>query len=385
MKTNSILFRLLPIMLLVFTCFGGSMNVWGQTSTQNFGTGTGTHESITGSTTFLPNPTSGTTWARSGNNSPYPPIVLATASNPLGTTGAYLRAVASSSTSVSKFSPMIDYTGSPEFYTSFKVLFGDASAGATATTGDWSFFQGAGATYSNVNGFSSAHVFVGLQFTFGDGGAIALKYRVTGSDRWSDKALTTLSSATVYTIEIVGNNKLEGTINYSYADVSQTVAVQKFDLYINGILVGDDLAVSALPAGTSINSATFIGISSVSNVANIFVDDVIVYNAVPGSIVGTTTVSRPTFREDAISVYPAQNSNNMILKVDATAIMDYQSMSYQLYDINGKLLQNEMIADNLTTIVMDNLKPSIYFVKVVGVTPGNASQQELKTLKVVRN
>jgi NADH/NAD ratio-sensing transcriptional regulator Rex len=132
-----------------------------------------------------------------------------------------------------------------------------------------------------VNGYTGADIFNGLQFYFGDGGTVALTYRV--QNRWSG-TLKTLSYANVYKIEIVGNNKTEGAINYSYNGELQTVAVQKFDLYINGTKVGDDLAVSNLPVGTSIDSATFIGTESISNVANIFVDDVIVYNSVPSSI-----------------------------------------------------------------------------------------------------
>jgi archaellum component FlaF (FlaF/FlaG flagellin family) len=283
MKTKSSFYRSLTMMLMVFVFSGGTINVCAQTSTQNFEKETGTHESITGSTSFLPNPPNGTTWARSGNNTPKPPIVMATKSNPLGTSGAYVRAVASSTTSVTKFSPIVGYTGGAEFYTSFKVLFGDASAKATATSGIWSFYQGSGPTYSNVNDFAGADVFTGLQFTFGAGGAIALTYRVSGPNRWSS-TISTLSSATAYKIEIVGNNKSSGTINYTYNGASQTVAVQKFDLYVDGKKVGDDLAVANLPAGASINSNTFIGTLSTSNVANIFLDDLVVYNAVPSSI-----------------------------------------------------------------------------------------------------
>jgi len=259
--------------------------VQGQTSIQNFGSGTGSQTSQTGSAAFIPNPTtSGTSWARAGAVTPNAPIVLATASNPLGTTGAYVRAVASSSGSVSKFSPMVGYTGSTEFYTSFKVLFGDASAGSTATSGIWTFYQGNGAMYGDANDFSGAQVFTGLRFTYGAGGVITLNNRAGGS--WNTTGLTTstYSSATIYTIEIVGNNKTSGTISYIYNGVSQTVAVQKFDLYINGTLVGDDLAEAALPANTNITSNTFIGISSTLNVANVFVDDVVVYNTVPAAI-----------------------------------------------------------------------------------------------------
>jgi len=115
---------------------------FGQTSVQNFGTTTGSHASQIGSTIFIPAPTSGTTYARSGIAAASATINLVTATNPLGTTGAYVRAVASTSTSITKISPVVAYTGSTEFYSSFKVLFGDASASNTATTGIWTFYQG---------------------------------------------------------------------------------------------------------------------------------------------------------------------------------------------------------------------------------------------------
>jgi Peptidase family C25/Fibronectin type III domain len=290
-----------------------------QTSTQNFGAGTGSQTSQTGSTVFIPNPTSGTTWARAGATAPNAPIVLATASNPLATTGAYVRGVAAFNTSVSKFSPMVAYTGGTEFYTSFKVLFGDSAASNTATTGSWNFYQGAGVMYADANDFSGAQVFTGLRFTYGAAGALNLTYRGGAAFITTGLTTTAFNQATVYTIEIVGNNKTSGTINYSYSGNAQTVAVQKFDLYINGTLVGDDLAEAALPANTSINSNTFIGISSTSNVANVFVDDVVVYNAVPASIGTTPTIttsvaSLPNF--GAVTV--GSNSSEQSYTVSAT-------------------------------------------------------------------
>ena len=269
---------ILPILGLLLSVQG----IWAQTSVQNFGTATGAHTSTTGSAAFLPNPTSGTTWARAGGSGS---VNLVTASNPLGTAGAYVRGVASSTGAVDKFSPWVAYTGGTEFYTSFKVLFGDASAGSTATSGVWTYNQGAGAMYSDANDFAGAQVFTRLIFTYGTGGAIALSYR-NGSTASSTAGLTTtsLSSATIYTIEIVGNNKTSGTINYTYAGGAQSVAVQKFDLYLNGSLIGDDLSQAAFPVNSAVASGTFIGTASASNVANIFVDDAIVYNAVPATI-----------------------------------------------------------------------------------------------------
>lgn len=256
----------------------------GQTSSQLFGTGTGSHTSQTGTTAFIPNPGSGTTWTRAGATAPNAPIVLANTGNPLGTSGSYVRAVASTSTSVTKFSPWVGYTGGTEFYTSFKILFGDAGGGNTASSGNWSFYQGAGTMYSDASDFAGAQVFTGLRFTYATGGVINLTYRAGGSFVTTGLTQTSLTAGSVYTVEIVGNNKTSGTINYLYAGIPQTVAVQKFDLYLNGVLIGDELAEALLPANTAINSGTFIGISSTANAANVFVDDVITYNAVPAAM-----------------------------------------------------------------------------------------------------
>lgn len=259
-----------------------------QTSVQDFGVGTGSYTSQTGSTAFLPNPTSGTTWTRAGATAPNAPVNLQNTSNPLGTSGSYVRAVASASTSVCKFSPMVSYTASTEFYTSFKVLFGNSTGGNTgATDGSWNFYQGNGTMYSDAGDFAGAQVFTGLRFSFTATGTVNLTYRAGGSFVNTGLTTSSFNQATVLNIEIVGNNKTSGTINYLYNGNAQSVAVQKFDLYVNGVLIGNDLAEALLPANTNVLSSTFIGLSSTANTANIFADDVVVYNAVP-SCIGTT-------------------------------------------------------------------------------------------------
>lgn len=119
------------IVLLLILFFSG--NVWGQTSVQNFGTTAASNTSQTGSATIIPNPTSGTTYARAGATAPNAPVAVSTGTNPLGTTGAFLKATSSSSASVTKATPILSYTSSTEFYTSFKMLCGDSNAGNTAT------------------------------------------------------------------------------------------------------------------------------------------------------------------------------------------------------------------------------------------------------------
>ena len=86
----------------------------------------------------------------------------------------------------------------------------------------------------------------------------------------------------------------------------------------------------------------------------------------------------------SVTAYPNPTTDYLQLKVDASTTLSIQSMSYQLYDMNGKLLQNEKITGKQTRIVMSNLVPAIYFVKVVK-TNHDLPQQEVKTFKIIKN
>lgn len=77
----------------------------------------------------------------------------------------------------------------------------------------------------------------------------------------------------------------------------------------------------------------------------------------------------------SVSAYPNPTTDYLTLRIDE---FDISSLSYQLYDINGKLLLNEKITGNQTSIVMSNLVPSTYFVKVI---QGN---KEVKTFKIIK-
>ena len=81
----------------------------------------------------------------------------------------------------------------------------------------------------------------------------------------------------------------------------------------------------------------------------------------------------------SVTAYPNPTTDYLTLSIDASTTLSIQSMSYQLYDMNGKLLQSEKITGNQTSIVMSNLVPANYFVKV---TQGN---KEVKTFKIIKN
>ncbi len=77
-----------------------------------------------------------------------------------------------------------------------------------------------------------------------------------------------------------------------------------------------------------------------------------------------------------VSAYPNPTIDYLTLSV---ADFDATKLSYQLYDIGGKLLRSEKITSTQTSIVMSNLLPATYFVKIIG------SNKELITFKIIKN
>ena len=78
----------------------------------------------------------------------------------------------------------------------------------------------------------------------------------------------------------------------------------------------------------------------------------------------------------SVSAYPNPTTDFLNLKVGN---YDNTNLSYQLFDISGKLLETKKLEGNQTNIVMSNLVPATYFVKV---TDGN---KEVKTFKIIKN
>jgi len=81
---------------------------------------------------------------------------------------------------------------------------------------------------------------------------------------------------------------------------------------------------------------------------------------------------------DASTSLSIQSMSN---QKDASTSLSIQSMSYQLYDIQGKILQNQKITGYRTSIDMNNLVPSTYFVKVI---QENKANKAVKTFKVIK-
>ena len=77
-----------------------------------------------------------------------------------------------------------------------------------------------------------------------------------------------------------------------------------------------------------------------------------------------------------VTAYPNPATDFLTLSIGE---FDMSNLSFQLYDMQGKLLQNEKITANQTSIVMSNLVPATYFVKVI---QGN---KKVKTFKIIKN
>jgi hypothetical protein len=77
----------------------------------------------------------------------------------------------------------------------------------------------------------------------------------------------------------------------------------------------------------------------------------------------------------SVTAYPNPTTDYLTLCISE---FDISNVSYHLYDMQGRLLQSEKITDKLTSIVMGNLVPATYFVKVI------QANKEVKTFKIIK-
>ena len=77
----------------------------------------------------------------------------------------------------------------------------------------------------------------------------------------------------------------------------------------------------------------------------------------------------------SVTAYPNPTTDYLTLEVKE---FEFSTLSFQLYDMSGKLLQSEKITGSQTSIVMSNLVPAKYFVKVI------QENKEVKTFKIIK-
>ncbi|MCJ7449782.1 MAG: T9SS type A sorting domain-containing protein [Bacteroidales bacterium] len=77
-----------------------------------------------------------------------------------------------------------------------------------------------------------------------------------------------------------------------------------------------------------------------------------------------------------IMVYPNPAQDFIILKIKNYEV---ENLRYQLYDINARLIQDYKVEGQETNILMQNLFPATYFLKVTD------NNQGIKTFKIIKN
>ena len=78
----------------------------------------------------------------------------------------------------------------------------------------------------------------------------------------------------------------------------------------------------------------------------------------------------------SVSAYPNPTTDYLTVKVEN---YETANLKYQVFDINGKLLQTVKATGTETNIETNNLVPANYFVKVLD------KQNEIKTFKIIKN
>tara|TARA_R110000751_G_scaffold307580_2_gene429611 strand:- start:2759 stop:3262 length:504 start_codon:yes stop_codon:yes gene_type:complete len=75
-------------------------------------------------------------------------------------------------------------------------------------------------------------------------------------------------------------------------------------------------------------------------------------------------------------IFPNPTANKIQLQLQ---LEDKNKLSYQLYDINGKLLQSEEILEFTTEVQLSQFPNSVYFLKII------RNNNLLKTFKILKN
>jgi len=266
------------MVLLSVSLVSAPCTIRAQPWSYDFGSSTGSFSNGV-STTFLP---------LTGSNGGTPRVRIGTAGGsfnlenqaiPFGT-GVYLRGVAATTTSVNKFS-VFDYTPGKACTLRFRLRLGAADGSASAASGTWYLFVGDSASFSDNSIFTGKHVFAGLQWQFGAPGVIVTQVR--SGNIWSAAGLTgtPFAQGTTSIVELYGNNSTS-SIPYSHGG-TQTIGANTLDLWIDGVLAGDDLPKGGLGADADIDSWMLYGVSSTANAATIFLDDISYVNAIADS------------------------------------------------------------------------------------------------------
>ncbi len=273
------------VLLLHTTAF--TQTIW----TYDFGTASGSFNTASSISTFLPDPPAGTDQVRVGFAGGGFELL-----NPLGT-DSELKITASTSTGdggINKFS-VIDYPSSKIFSVKFTIKLDFVES----TRGYIYFFIGDGNYFSDDVRYNGSNVFAGIRWRKFESESFAstalLNYVLP--DEWFD-INNNVNANTETVIELFGNNSTT-TQYYNYNSTSVELLPSYYSFYINGVLIGNYLkGISPILADDqNIDSFMFLAEGSPSNLYSITVDDIYYSNEL---IAGPLPVELSSFTAKSI-------------------------------------------------------------------------------------
>lgn len=95
----------------------------------------------------------------------------------------------------------------------------------------------------------------------------------------------------------------------------------------------------------------------------------------PYEISVVTSIEHTDYINLVCTVYPNPTRGAIKLIVKSA---DFKNMGFQLYDINGTVLQDKPIRDEETEIYMNNLFSSVYFLRI------SRDNREVKVFKIIK-
>ncbi|MCK7539736.1 MAG: T9SS type A sorting domain-containing protein [Marinilabiliales bacterium] len=95
----------------------------------------------------------------------------------------------------------------------------------------------------------------------------------------------------------------------------------------------------------------------------------------PYEISVVTSIENTDYINLVCTVYPNPTRGSIKLIVKSA---DLTNMGFQLYDINGTILQDKPIRDEETDIYMSNLFSSVYFLRI------SRDNREVKVFKIIK-
>ena len=275
------------------------------------------------SSTAIPNNTN-TTWNSASEPTGAPTIYTrsSTSSNPLGYgiqvvnggdtnlgSGGELNLFGGVSASGTFFS-FNDWTASKYYDVRFSAVLQGSGSGAYAQIS-----IGDGASFAGNNALTAGQIAAGLKLTFGASNAITTTWNPASGTAFgttngtvTTTGITSNGSATagtVLNIRIVGNNDTTAQ-TYSISGVNYTIAPNKYDIFLNGVLIGDD--ISALLTGANVDSLNFSLFGAASSTSALKLDNITISNTLTAAVLlgnfwnggtGTWTSTSPNWSTSA--------------------------------------------------------------------------------------